>query len=230
MTCGQIRWTWQSMAPAVRILPLPAITSVDGPMARPGVTPSMVSGLPALPIAADAPVPYADVGFDHAPVVEDYGPGDNQVRRSLGRRRPALAHRLADHFAPAEDSLVAGSARAAAEVLGHLDEQVGVGQPDPVAGGRPVKGGVTGPGQSQSSTAFHLAPEAGDERAPPKGHQSTSTAMPGSKRTLVPAGYRQAVAPGRRPGRNPGPGWPRRNESGSPPARAGRRCCSPAER
>ncbi len=29
--CGQIRWTWQSMAPAVRILPLPAMISVRRP-------------------------------------------------------------------------------------------------------------------------------------------------------------------------------------------------------
>ena len=47
--CGQMRWTWQSMAPAVRMRPLPAMTSVDGPMTRSGWTPSMVSGLPALP-------------------------------------------------------------------------------------------------------------------------------------------------------------------------------------
>ena len=53
--CGQIRWTWQSMAPAVRIFPFPAIISVDGPITRPGVTPSIVSGLPALPMAAMRP-------------------------------------------------------------------------------------------------------------------------------------------------------------------------------
>ena len=36
--CGAMRWTWLSMPPAVRIRPLPAITSVDGPITRPGVT------------------------------------------------------------------------------------------------------------------------------------------------------------------------------------------------
>ncbi len=54
-TCGQIRCTWQSMAPAVRMRPLPAMTSVDGPTTRSGCTPSMVSGLPALPRATIRP-------------------------------------------------------------------------------------------------------------------------------------------------------------------------------
>ena len=55
MSCGQIRWTWQSTAPAVRILPLPASTSVPGPMTSAGSTPSIVSGLPALPIPTMRP-------------------------------------------------------------------------------------------------------------------------------------------------------------------------------
>ena len=42
---GEIMCTWQSMPPAVcRISPLPAITSVDGPITRSGWTPSMMSG------------------------------------------------------------------------------------------------------------------------------------------------------------------------------------------
>ena len=52
---GEIRCTWQSMPPAVRISPLPAITSVDGPITSSGWTPSMMSGLPALPIAVIRP-------------------------------------------------------------------------------------------------------------------------------------------------------------------------------
>jgi hypothetical protein len=49
-SCGQMRCTWQSIAPAVRILPLPAMISVPGPITSAGWTPSMVSGLPALPM------------------------------------------------------------------------------------------------------------------------------------------------------------------------------------
>lgn len=52
---GQMKCTWASMAPAVRIRPLPEITSVSGPMTSSGCTPSMVSGLPALPSAVIRP-------------------------------------------------------------------------------------------------------------------------------------------------------------------------------
>ena len=52
--CGQMKWMWLSKPPAVRILPSPAITSVPGPMTM--VTPGWMSGLPALPMAADAAV------------------------------------------------------------------------------------------------------------------------------------------------------------------------------
>ena len=50
-----MRWTWQSIAPAVRILPLPAMISVDGPITSAGSTPSIVSGLPALPMPTMRP-------------------------------------------------------------------------------------------------------------------------------------------------------------------------------
>ena len=43
------------MPPAVRILPFPAMISVSGPMTSRGWTPSMVSGLPALPRAVIRP-------------------------------------------------------------------------------------------------------------------------------------------------------------------------------
>jgi hypothetical protein len=52
---GVMKWTWQSMPPAVRIRPFPAITSVDGPMTSASSTPSIVSGLPALPIPTIRP-------------------------------------------------------------------------------------------------------------------------------------------------------------------------------
>ncbi len=52
--CGQMKWIWLSMPPAVRILPSPAMISVPGPMTM--STPGCTSGLPALPILRDAPV------------------------------------------------------------------------------------------------------------------------------------------------------------------------------
>ena len=52
---GEIRCTWQSTPPAVRIMPFPATISVDGPITSSGCTPSIVSGLPALPSATIRP-------------------------------------------------------------------------------------------------------------------------------------------------------------------------------
>jgi hypothetical protein len=75
-------------------------------------------------------------------VVEDDRPGDDQVGSAFCPRGPPLAHRLPDHLAAAEHRLLPSPSRSAGEVVGDLDEQVGVGQPDPVAGGRAVELGV----------------------------------------------------------------------------------------
>ncbi len=55
--CGQMKWMWLSMPPAVRILPSPAMISVPGPMTM--VTPGWMSGLPALPILPMRPATMA---------------------------------------------------------------------------------------------------------------------------------------------------------------------------
>ena len=50
-TCvGEMKWIWLSMPPAVRISPSPAMASVDAPTIMPGVTPSIICGLPDLPM------------------------------------------------------------------------------------------------------------------------------------------------------------------------------------
>jgi len=46
--CGQMKWMWLSMPPAVRIMPSPAMASVPAPIGI--VTPGWMSGFPALPI------------------------------------------------------------------------------------------------------------------------------------------------------------------------------------
>src|SRR5207248_2106992 len=91
--------------------------------------------------ADDPAVADADVGLDHAPVVQNDRAGDDQVGRAFGTGHHALAHRLTDHLAAAEDHFVtaAGTHRT---VLGDLDQQIGVGQPDPVTGGRAEQPGV----------------------------------------------------------------------------------------
>ena len=121
---------WVSKPPAVRILPSPAITSVPGPMTM--VTSGWMSGLPALPMAAMRSSFEPDVGFDDAPVIEDQRIGDDGVDRALLVGDLALPHAVADHLAAAELHLLAVTA----EILLHLDDDVGVGEPHPVAGGR----------------------------------------------------------------------------------------------
>ena len=55
-TCwGEMKCTWASMAPAVRINPSPAMASVVTPTTRSSLTPAMTSGLPALPMPAIRP-------------------------------------------------------------------------------------------------------------------------------------------------------------------------------
>ena len=51
--CGQMKWMWLSMPPAVTIMPSQLMISVPGPMTM--STPGCVSGLPALPMAAMRP-------------------------------------------------------------------------------------------------------------------------------------------------------------------------------
>ena len=53
--CGQIKCTWVSIPPAVTMVEPQLIASVAGPQTKPGVTPSMVLGLPALPIPTILP-------------------------------------------------------------------------------------------------------------------------------------------------------------------------------
>ena len=52
--CGQMKWIWLSMPPAVRILPSPAMISVPGPMMM--STPGCTSGIAGLADRRDAAV------------------------------------------------------------------------------------------------------------------------------------------------------------------------------
>ena len=89
-------------------------------------------GVARLADADDPAVAHADVGLDDTPVVEDQRAGDDQIGRAFGAGARRLAHRLADDLAAAEHGLVAAGAQVALD----LDEEVGVGQPDAVPGGR----------------------------------------------------------------------------------------------
>ena len=136
--CGQMKWICASMPPAVRIFPSPAMISVPGPMTI--STPGWMSGLPALPMPRDAAVRDRDIGLDDAPMIDDQRVGDDRIGRAFGLRRLRLPHAVADDLAAAELDLLAIDRQVALD----LDEQIGIGEPDPVAGGRAEHVGIGG--------------------------------------------------------------------------------------
>jgi hypothetical protein len=89
-------------------------------------------GVAGLADPDEPPVADADVGLDDAPVVEHHDVGHHQIRRAPGTRGVRLALRLPAGLATTEDGLVAPDA----VILLDLDEQIGVGQAQPVAGRR----------------------------------------------------------------------------------------------
>ena len=115
-------------------------------------------GVAGLADGGDAAVAQAHIGLDDAPVVEDQRVGDDGVDRTGGAGRLRLPHAVADHLAAAELHLLAVDGA----VLLDLDDEVGVGQPDPVADGRPEHGGVGGArhaeGHQSSPMIFWLKP------------------------------------------------------------------------
>ena len=97
-------------------------------------------GVAGLADAADAAVGDADIGLDDPPMVEDHGVGDDGVDRSLGAAPLALPHAVADDLAAAELDFLAIDRAVALD----LDDELGVGQPQPVAGGRAEHPGISG--------------------------------------------------------------------------------------
>ena len=192
--CGQIRCTWQSMAPAVRIRPLPERISVDGPDHQRGIDAGHRVGVAGLADADDPSVAHTDVGLDDAPVIEDEGAGDDEVGRARGAGAARLAHRFADHLAAAEHRLVAADAQVAFD----LDDEIGVGKANVIAGGRPVEPPVVSP-RDLNHRALRRPRRAARRR---RGHHRSGPAtpcglMPGSKRTDVPGGDVESLAAGR---------------------------------
>ncbi len=117
------------------------------------VDPGLDVGIAGLADGGDAPVLDADVGLDDAPMVEDQRVGDDGVDGALGAAPLALAHAVADHLAAAELHLLAVD-RA---VLLDLDEELGIGQPDAVAGGGAEHAGIS---RAAQTGAHGLPPSA----------------------------------------------------------------------
>ena len=160
-----MRWTWQSTAPAVRIRPLPAMISVDGPMTSAGSTPSMVSGLPALPMPTMRP--------SRMPTSALTTPQWSRTTAPVMTRSGAPSARVAVDW-PIDSRMTlpppntASSPPAQRSSL-DLDQQVGVGEADAVAGGRPVQRAGSGRAAirlidaSASERSGDLAAQPGDD-------------------------------------------------------------------
>ena len=135
-SCGQMKWTCASMPPAVTIRSSPAITSVPATDDHAGRHTVHDVGIAGLADRDDTPAADANVGLDDSPVVEDYGVGDDEVERALGRstqwrigpyRRAELCRRRIWLL------------RRQRQISFDFDEQIGVGQADAVARGRAIK-------------------------------------------------------------------------------------------
>ena len=200
---------------------------MDGPITSAGVTPSMVSGLPALPSATIRPSRTPTSALTTPQWSSTTAPVITRSGVPSARVATRLAHRLADHLAAAEHGLVAGAARAAAAVLGDLDQQVGVGQPDPVAGGRAVQGGVARAGEMLSHRAARPTRRAVPAR-PARRPSATSATVRATARARTAPRCRPGCRGGSPRGRRPVEGQRRvglrRSGSASRPGSAGRRC------
>ncbi len=125
-----MKWMWQSKPPAVTILPSPAMISVPGPMTM--SIPGWMSGLPALPMARMRPSrrPISALTIPQWSRISALVMTVSAV--PLARVGLRLPHAVANGLAAAELHLLAIDG----EVALHLDDELGVGKPHPVADGR----------------------------------------------------------------------------------------------
>ena len=97
-------------------------------------------GIAGLADRSDHPFLDRDVGLHDTPVVDDQRIGDDGIGRALPVGDLRLPHAIADHLAAAELHLLAIDG----EILFHLDDEIGIGQPYLVAGGGPEHVGIDG--------------------------------------------------------------------------------------
>ncbi len=84
---------------------------------------------------------YADVGLDDAPVIDDQRIGDDGIDRSGAIGDLRLAHAVADHLAAAEFHFLAINR----EIPLDLNDEIGIGEANAVAGRRTEHIGINGP-------------------------------------------------------------------------------------
>ena len=179
--------------------PLPARISVDGPITSAGSTPSIVSGLPALPMPTMRPsrTPTSALTTPQwsrmtAPVI---------TRSGVPSARVAVDWPIDSRITLPPPNTASSPPTQRSSV--DLDQQVGVGEADAVAGGRPVQRARSGRGRSASRRLASSGPATSPRRPattrpPAERHQRRpSRSMPGSKRTDVPAGTSRRQPAGR---------------------------------
>ena len=89
---------------------------------------------------ADVAFLDGDIGLHDPPVIDDQRIGDDGIGRALLVGGLGLAHAVADHLAAAEFHLLAIDG----EILFDLDDEIGIGQPHPIAGGGTEHVGIDG--------------------------------------------------------------------------------------
>ena len=100
--CGQMKWMWLSMPPAVTMLPSQLMISVPGPMMM--STPGWVSGLPALPMATMRPPlrPMSALTMPQWSMISALVITQSTAPPAAPLLRCALRHAVADGLAAAE--------------------------------------------------------------------------------------------------------------------------------
>src|SRR5271169_1556051 len=111
-----------------------------GPWADHDVHAGLDVGVAGFADPADAAVADADIGFDDSPMIEDHGIGDDCVDRALRARRLPLPHAVADDLTATELHLLTVDRAVALD----LDDELGIGQAQPIAGRWPEHGGISG--------------------------------------------------------------------------------------
>ena len=185
-------------------------------------------GIAGLADGEDLAVLDADIGLDDAPMVENQRIGDDGVDRALPVGDLRLAHAVADHLAAAEFHLLAVDG----EILLHLDDEIGVGEPHAVAGGRAEHVGIDvaadlGRHDEASEFAHDVLAEAVDDAL--AGERDERDRRASGPARSAPRCRRRCRAACRAPscGRISAPDWSRRNDSASRPGSAGRRYWRP---
>jgi hypothetical protein len=101
-------------------------------------------GIAGLADGGDVTLLDGDVGLHNAPGIDDQRIGDDGISRALLVGDLRLPHAVTDHLAAAEFHLFAVGGK----ILLHLDDQIGIGQPHPVASGGAEHVGIDGTGDT----------------------------------------------------------------------------------